>query len=205
MSVSLLIITTTCGISFYALSNPVLFMQMRFHPYSCFHYKQWHRILTNIFLHADFIHLMFNILALYSIGPAVENAFDQVYGGFGRVMFVGFYFSSAVFANIFNLFKHRSDETWASVGASGAVSAVMFAFIIFYPNTTGFSFFFIPLGKTPAWVVGLIFLGMSTYFAKRGDSRIDHVAHFWGAVYGIVFPIVGNFWIAQRFIHLVLQ
>jgi membrane associated rhomboid family serine protease len=204
MSISLLIVIVTCVTSFYAFSNPALFEQLKFNPYAVWHQKQWYRIFSLSLLHADMTHLIFNMLALYSFGPAVEEGFVQVYGTRGLGIYVVFYLLAIGAANIFDLFKYKDDYNYSGVGASGGISAVMFAFILFYPDVTGFSVFFIPLGKTPAWVVGLAFLVLSTFLANRQMSRVNHIAHFWGAVFGFIFPIIGNWWLLERFIHKIL-
>ncbi len=213
MSITLIIVVVTCAFSFYALSSPHVFEELKFNPYLVWHHKKVHRLVSMVFLHADFVHLAFNMLALYSFGEIVERDFQwlnpqtenmEIFGTKGGVMFVVFYFSAAIFANLWNLFKHKDDYSFSSVGASGATSAVMFAFILFHPNAYGFTFFFIPLGKTPAWVVGLLFLAMSTFMSRRGGDRIDHVAHFWGAIFGLLFPLIGNYLLAPRFIEIVI-
>ncbi len=204
MSITLLIVAVTCGISLYALSKHELLEQLKFNPYSVVHGKQWYRVVSMVFIHADPVHLAFNMMALYSLGSSTESGFYQLYGPLGGGIYVIFYFLAAIAANVFNLIKYRDQPHYSAVGASGAVSAVMFAFILFYPNATGFSLFFIPLGQTPAWVIGLGFLALSSYMSNKQYDNVDHTAHFWGAVFGLIFPIIGNWWLISNFIQKVI-
>lgn len=204
MSITLIIVVVTCLTSLYAFSKPELVEQLKFNPYSVTHYRQWHRMVSMVFIHADPMHLIFNMLALYSFGEATERGFFEIYGVVGGSVYVVFYFLAAIAANIFNLVKYRDTPHYSAIGASGAVSAVMFAFILFYPNTSGFTFFFIPLGKTPAWVIGLVFLAASTYLGRKQYDNVDHTAHFWGAVFGLVFPVIGNWWLITNFLSKVI-
>jgi membrane associated rhomboid family serine protease len=204
LSITLIIVVVTALTSLYAFSRPELIEQLKFNPYSVVHGRQWHRIVSMVFIHADPVHLMFNMLALFSFGEAVERGFYEIYGPLGGGIYVVFYFLAAIAANIFNLIKYRDTYSYSAVGASGAVSAVMFSFILFYPNTSGFSLFFIPLGQTPAWVIGLFFLAVSTYMGRKQYDNIDHTAHFWGAIFGLVFPVVGNWWLISNFLSKVI-
>jgi membrane associated rhomboid family serine protease len=204
MSITLLIVAVTCLISVYAFTRHDLIEHLKFNPHAVIHGRQWYRLVSMVFIHADPMHLMFNMLALYSFGTSTENGFYQLYGLTGGGVYVVFYFLAAIAANIFNLFKYKDEPHYSAVGASGAVSAVMFSFILFYPDTTGFTLFFIPLGKTPAWVIGLGFLALSSYLSNKQYDNVDHTAHFWGAVFGLVFPIIGNWWLISNFIQKVI-
>jgi len=207
LSLSLVIIIATCLISLYALSRPQLIEEFKFNPYMIWHKRQWYRMVTMVFLHADLMHLIFNMLALYSFGAVVEHTFSSkdIYGPLGGVVYVVFYFAAAIAANIFNLIKHRDNYSYSAVGASGAISAVLFAFILFYPTSTGIMIFFLPTDNLPVWTIGLGFLVISTILSYVGTTRVDHMAHFWGAMFGLVFPIVLQPWLFTRFLSLIIS
>jgi membrane associated rhomboid family serine protease len=112
----------------------------------------------------------------------------MVFGGQAKTFFVLLYILSIVFAGIPDYFKHREDYNYRALGASGAVSAVIFAAIVLMPNMP-IRFFFFPI-DIPGYLFGFVFLALSYYLAARGGSNIGHNAHFWGAVFGVVFTVV---------------
>jgi membrane associated rhomboid family serine protease len=132
----------------------------------------------------------------------VENYFSQIFGSMGSVLYIVLYLVSQVVCLVPTYIKHKDDYAYRSLGASGAVSAVVFAGIFLSPLTK-LSFFLIPIG-IPAFIVGIIFLAISFYFSKKGGGgNFNHSAHLWGAIAGIVlllifcyayrFDVAGNF------------
>ncbi len=193
MTVTLAIIIVTCLVSFPAFNNDKIKEDLLFWPYEIQRKNQYYRFLTAGFLHADTMHLIFNMVSLYSFGAALEyplypSLFD---GKIPVVLFSILYLSSIVVACIPDYFKYKNEYSYRALGASGAVSAVIFSAIIIQPTST-IRFFFIPF-DIPGWAFGLLFLALSAYLAKKGGGNIGHSAHFWGGVYGIVFT-----WLAAR-------
>jgi membrane associated rhomboid family serine protease len=121
-------------------------------------------------------------------GEAIENFFVTIYGERGKPLFLILYITSLIVCLLPTYFKNANNYAYKSLGASGAVSAVVFAFVFLAP-TQPLSLLFIPI-EFPAFIFGIVYLGISAYLSRKGSSRINHSAHFWGAIYGIVFLII---------------
>lgn len=188
MSITLFIIGLTCAISLFAFSNRQALENLIFEPYRIWRQNEWHRLISCGFIHADIGHLFFNMFALYSFGTFVESSFTDIFSGMGRTLYVLMYFGAVATADIYNLFKKRDDEHYRSLGASGGVSAVVFASILLNPFG-GIYLFFIPVA-IPAFIFGGLYLFYCAYMAKRGGDNIGHMAHFTGSIFGFVFPIL---------------
>lgn len=187
-SITVIIILMNVVISLVAFQDMETFNKLCFWPVKIWHEKEWLRLLSGSFLHANMPHLFFNMLSLYFFGPVVENNFSYIFGGTANTMFIVFYMLAAVGANIPDLYQHRYNESYRAVGASGAVSAVIFSSILFDPLSR-IGIFPIPVG-IPAFLFGGIYLLYSAYMAKRGGDNIGHLAHFSGAVFGLIFPLL---------------
>lgn len=177
-----LIIAATCAVSFMAFRRPKLGHDLVLWPPAITGKQQYWRLLTSGFLHADMQHLLFNMLTLFFFGRLMEQFFAYYLGAGGYVLF---YLGGIVVANVPSYLRHRNDVNYASLGASGAVSAVLFAFILLKPWALIFVFF-LPL---PAIVYAVLYVGYSIYMDRRGGDHINHSAHLWGALYGIVFTV----------------
>jgi len=188
MNVTILIIGVTSVISFLAFSNHTLINSLLYYPYRIWRDKEWYRLISNGFVHADMTHLFFNMFALYSFGVYMEQSFEGVFEMKGRVLYVVMYFGAIATADLLNLFKQRDNPEYRSLGASGGVSAVVFSYILLNPYGKLY-LFFIPIG-IPAFIFGPLYLLYCAYAAKRGGDNIGHVAHFTGSVFGFVFPII---------------
>jgi len=180
--VNLAIIAITCLISFAAFSNPRLIERFVLWPPAIRRQHQYDRLLTSGFVHADFGHLFFNMFTLFSFGAAMEQGFKPYIGAAGYALF---YAAGIVLAGLPSYLRHRNDANYRSLGASGAVSAVLFAYILIRP----WSMIFVFALPVPAIVFALIYLGYTIYMDRRQTDRINHSAHLWGAIYGIVFTI----------------
>lgn len=188
MTVTLAIIIVTCIISIPAFGNDKMRDDLLFWPYMVDRKRQFYRFLSGGAIHADSMHLLFNMVSLYSFGRALEEyLYPMVFGSQAKVFFVLLYVLGIIFAGIPDYFKHRRDHEYRALGASGAVSAVIFAAIVLMPNMP-IRFFFLPI-DIPGYLFGFIFLGLSYYLAARGGGNIGHNAHFWGAVFGVVFTV----------------
>lgn len=184
---TLYIIIVTCIVSFVGFSQPNVLNALIFEPFSIKNYKQYYRYVTCGLLHADFFHLFVNMFVLYSFGQAVEYYYAKLFGELSWLVYLLLYVTSIFAANVSTYFKHQNNSGYRSLGASGAVSAVVFAFILFDPFQKLYVFMAIPL---PAIVYGFLYLGYEYYMSKRGNTNIHHEAHLQGAIYGILFTIV---------------
>ncbi|MCX6209309.1 MAG: rhomboid family intramembrane serine protease [Bacteroidetes bacterium] len=191
MSITIIIIAITCIVSFIGFSNQNLIDDLIFYPPAITNRKQWYRFITCGFIHADITHLAFNMYSFYMFGDAIENGFSSIYGNLGKLMYVLIYITSLFVCLLPTYLKHKDDYHYKSLGASGAVSAIVFAFIFLSP-LSDISLIILPI-PAPAFLFGFVYLGITYYLSKRGNSYINHSAHFWGAVYGIAFLIVTSF------------
>ena len=188
MIITWIFIIITAAVSIPAFSNKELFSRLRFNPYIIRETKQWHRFLTYGLLHADWAHLMINMFVLYSFGEQVEYFMKYYFGLKGNLYFVLLYVGGIFFSVVPAFEKHRNDSWYNAVGASGAVSAVVFSSIIFWPASK-IMFLLLPI-PIPAVVFGILYLVYSAYMSRKASDNIGHDAHFWGALFGVVFTIV---------------
>jgi len=159
-----------------------------FYPPAVSKRNQWYRFFSCGLIHADWGHLIFNMLALYLFGRNVEAYFTQIFGDTGKLIYLLMYITALAVSVLPTYFRHKDDYHYRSLGASGAVSAVVFASILFDP-ITGIGLFFIPI-YIAGFIFGFIYLLISNYLDKRGQGNINHSAHIYGALYGIAFTIV---------------
>ncbi len=190
ITATIAIIAVTCVISFISFSNERLMDDLIFYPPAITHRNQWYRFITCGFIHANIPHLAFNMYSFYMFGEVIEKWFsaDPFFGEKGQLVFVILYISSLIVCLLPTYLNNKENYHYKSLGASGAVSAIVFAFIFLAP-TQSIGLIFIPV-KAPAFIFGVIYLAVSAFLAKRGNSHINHSAHFWGAVFGIVFLII---------------
>ncbi|MCQ2139873.1 MAG: rhomboid family intramembrane serine protease [Bacteroidales bacterium] len=162
---------------------------MLLNSYQVWHRKEWYRMLTSGLIHAGWGHLFFNMLTLYFFGRVVEQYFMAAFGNVtGAILYVVLYVSALAVSSIGDLIKYRDDWNYNALGASGAVSAILFASILFAPKM-GIYIYLIPI-PVPGYIFAPLYLLYCWYMAKRNMDNIGHTAHFWGAVYGLLFPIV---------------
>jgi membrane associated rhomboid family serine protease len=186
MTITFLIIAITSIVSILAFSREQLKEDLLFWPYLIKREKQFYRILTHGVLHADTMHLIFNMVSFYSFGIALEEYFfPALFGDLARAMLAILYVLGIIASVIPDLIQHRDHSYYRSLGASGAVSAVVFAAITIQPKMP-IQFFFIPF-PIPGYVFGLAYLVLSATLAKKGGGNIGHNAHFWGSIFGIAF------------------
>jgi membrane associated rhomboid family serine protease len=148
-------------------------------PYFLVRDQRYDTLITKGFVHADFFHLLFNMLTLYFFGPYLERTI-------GTVKFIALYFIGLLVASLGTYVRRRRDPNYASLGASGAINTVMFAFIVYYPTTIIRIFFALPI---PAPLYAVLFLVYSWYSSRQANDNINHDAHFDGAIAGLLFVL----------------
>jgi membrane associated rhomboid family serine protease len=183
----LTIIIITVLISVVAFNSNDLFYRLKFSPFLILHSKQWYRFFTYGMVHAGWMHLLINMFVLYSFSNSVLEAYTYFFYVKGYFYFALLYIGGLVFSVTPAFGKHKNHPEYNAVGASGAVSAIVFASILFEPLSKIY-LFFIPIG-IPAFIFGVIYLVYSFYMAKNARDNIGHDAHFWGAVYGVIYTI----------------
>lgn len=187
--ITVIIIAITCIVSILCFNGTLNGNKLIFNAYQVWHRKEWYRMLTSGIIHSGWGHLFFNMLTLYFFGRIVEQYFSAAFGGVpGAVLYVMLYVSALAISSLGDLVKYRDNWNYNALGASGAVSAVLFASILFAPKM-GIYIYLIPI-PVPGYIFAPLYLLYCWYMAKRNMDNIGHTAHFWGAVYGILFPII---------------
>lgn len=201
MSLTIIIIGITVIISALAFQNSELFDKLKFNAYLIKNQKQWWRFLSYAIVHADWMHLLINMYVFYSFGKIVEATFFNYFGYRGLLFYLLLYLGGVLFSTVFDFGKNKDNAYYNAVGASGAVSAVVFASILIHPAGSIF-LFPIPFA-IPSWAFGILYLIYSAYMGKRGGDNIGHNAHLWGAVYGIIFTVITIPGIISNFFSLL--
>ena len=183
--ITFILIAINVVVSLIGFSNAAFLEKTMLWPYGIKRNKEYWRFITSGFIHADFIHLLFNMFSFYFFGSAIEYYFAQ-YGLGGNVSYLLLYFLALIIADIPSYLKHQDDYNYRALGASGAVSAVIFACILFQPWGT-ISIYFIPM---PFIVFAFVYLGYCIYMSKRNIGHVNHDAHLWGSLFGLAFTTV---------------
>jgi membrane associated rhomboid family serine protease len=183
MSVTLIIIILTALISYAAFSNDNVYNKLILWPRRMDNPAEYYRLLTSGFIHADWPHLIFNMLALYFFGENVEQYFAYL----GKpILYPLLYILGIITASLPSFAKHRNNGYYRSLGASGGVAAILFAFVYMAPWAVIYVWF-IPI---PAIIGAVLYLAYSAYMSRQGGDNVNHDAHFWGAVFGFLFTLV---------------
>ncbi len=188
MIIIFVIIAITAIISIMAFQNGELFDKLKFNAYFIKHSKEGYRFFTYALLHANWMHLLINMFVFYSFGDFVMEVFLAYFGVKAYFFFILLYVGGIIFSVLLDFARNKDNVYYNAVGASGAVSAVLFSSIFLHPTGTIYMFF-VPI-PIPSILFGLAYLFYSAYMSKRGRDNIGHSAHFLGAIYGIVFTIV---------------
>jgi membrane associated rhomboid family serine protease len=199
--ITLIIIVATVLVSINAFGNPDFKFKMLFYPYKVKNNNEFYRFFSHMLIHGDYMHLFFNMFVLYSFGSLLEATLNFHYGALGSFHFIILYVAGGGVAAQWPYFRNQDNIHYMSLGASGAVSAVLFATILWYPEG-GIYLMFIPF-EIPSWVFGILYLGFEYYMGKKGTGRVAHDAHFGGAVFGIVYVLIIHHQKGIEFLQLV--
>jgi membrane associated rhomboid family serine protease len=185
---NIFIILITVLVSILAFGNGVLIDRLKFNAYAIKYRNESWRFVSYALVHAGWMHLLINMWVLYSFGNIVEMSLRNIFGLKGVVYYLLLYVGGVLFAVLVDFGKQKENAYYSAVGASGAVSAVVFASILIYP-VAGIYLFPIPFA-VPAWLFGILYLLYSAYMQKNGHDHVGHTAHLWGAVFGLVFTLI---------------
>jgi membrane associated rhomboid family serine protease len=193
MNTTTLLLLFTTAISILANNSASLKEKMLFKPFRINKNLEWHRFFSSGFIHADWEHLIFNMLSLYLFGTIVEQAFQSAiyFAKNGTAFYILLYTTSIPISLLYTYFRNKSKSNYASLGASGAVSAVIFSAILIDP-TIQIGLFLIP-PIIPGYLFGPLFLIAAAWMGKKGKDNINHAAHIAGALYGWIFTITATY------------
>lgn len=187
MSINIILLISIGIFSYQAFGNREMFRKYLFNPYIIIRNKEWIRFVSSAWLHGDMMHLLVNLFVLYSFGGYLEGAFSAWFGGVGSFYYLFIFLSSVIIAHIPSYIKHKDNYAFSSVGASGGVSGVLFAYILINPLSKLYLFLAIPVNSL---IFGILYLVYSFYMSKRGQDNINHDAHIWGAIGGMVMLVL---------------
>ena len=202
-SITLVIIIITVLVSLGGFSNQKLIDDLIFYPPAVSKQRQWYRFFSCGLIHADFSHLLFNMLSLYFFGPAVERAFSYFYMEGGRWIYLLLYTSALLVSLLPTYYKNIENYHYRSLGASGAVSAIIFAGLLLSPGSEVY-IFFIPI-PIPGFIFAPLYLILSAWMDRKGTGNINHSAHIWGAVYGLAFTLLVGYLSGVNVIESVIE
>ena len=199
-SITLIIVLITCGVSILAFQQPDLMQKLQFNPYTIKRRNQWYRFVTHALLHADWMHLIINMLVLYSFGQSTVYFFTVYLGDLGIPAFLAMYILAVIASSVSTYRKHQDNHWYNAVGASGAVSAVLFSHVLFSPLTQIYLYGILPL---PSLLWAALYVGYSMWSSKSSSDNINHEAHLWGALFGLVFTAVACPGVLQTFFYQI--
>ncbi len=187
---TLILITVTVIVSLLSFYDDSIFSRLQFNAYQIYHRRQFYRLLTHGFVHANWWHLFLNMFVLYFFGSATESYLHSLVMGniimHPNLIYLVLYTTSIIFASLISLFRYKDNHWYNSVGASGAVAAVMFFSIFFNPWQKLYLYGIIGI---PGIIFAILYIIYSQYMSRRGGDNINHDAHFTGALFGFVFPL----------------
>jgi membrane associated rhomboid family serine protease len=163
--------------------------RLQFNASKIVHKNEYHRLITHAFVHANWEHLIVNMIVFYSFGSAIEVYFKYYFGNNHILYYFLLYFGGILFSNLYALVKHRNNYFYNAVGASGAVASIVFAAIFFDPWNKILFFMVLPI---PGIVFAALYLVYSYQMSMKQKDNVAHDAHFLGALFGFIFPILVN-------------
>lgn len=200
--ITYIIIGITAFVSISAFSSANLMNRLQFNAAQVVHRKEYYRLISHAFVHANWTHLLVNMMVLYFFGRPVEAYFDYFFRGKATLFFLLLYLGGILFSNTWALFKNKNNYYYNAVGASGAVSAVLFAFVLFNPWEPLYLFFVI---RIPGILFAAGYLIYSYFMSRRKIDNVAHDAHFLGSVFGFIFPVILNIDLFQRFLDKLFR
>ena len=184
-----IIIGTTALVSYMAFQNSELMGKLQFNAAKIVHEKEYYRLVSHAFIHANWSHLIVNMFVLFFFGRNIEAYFGYFFGNRATAYFLLLYFGGILVSNLWSLIKHKDNYYYNAVGASGAVSAVLFAAIFFNPWERLYLFAVLPI---PGILFAVGYLFYSYQSSKKSNDNIAHDAHLLGAIFGFIFPVILN-------------
>ncbi len=181
------LIGITVVVSYVAFNNRELMTKLQFNAARVVHQRQYYRLLSHAFVHANWTHLFVNMFVLYFFGEAVEKYFAYFFGNWSVFYYLLLYTGGTAASNLWSLAKNKDNYYYNAIGASGAVSAVLFTFIFLNPWEKLYFFGLIPI---PGIIFAAGYLLYSWYMSRKESDNVAHDAHFLGAIFGILFPIL---------------
>lgn len=186
---TIILIAISVAVSYAAFKSAKLMDMLQFNASKIYHKHEYHRLITHAFVHANWEHLFVNMIVLFSFGGAIEIYFKSQFGNNHILYYFLLYFGGILASNIYALIKHRNNYFYNSVGASGAVASVLFASIFFDPWNMIYFFGILPI---PGIVFAVLYLVYSYQMSNKQKDNVAHDAHFLGALFGFIFPILLN-------------
>jgi len=184
---TLILVLVISLISAVSFTQRETMAQLQFNAYKIYHGKQIYRVVTHAFVHANWEHLIVNMIVLYSFGTVVERFFGNYFGVAGSAYYLILFFGSVIFSTLYSLYKEKNNPYYNAVGASGAVSAILFAAIFFDPWNPIYFFGVLPI---PGIIFGGLYLYYSYYMSTKKADNIGHDAHILGAIFGFLLPVI---------------
>lgn len=188
MSLTVILLIVCVIVSYLCFNNQVLFEKLKHWPYFEVRNKEYYRVLTSGFVHGSWLHLIINMFIFWQFGEAVEKYYQLLFGEHvGRILYFFLFIATIIFADVPTLLKHKDNVHYSAVGASGAVSGIIFVSILFDPWQLLYLYGILPI---PGIVAGILYLIYSSWASKNSQDNIDHDAHFYGALFGMLFTIL---------------
>ncbi len=203
LSITVIIVIITAIVSFSAFSSQKIIDDLIFYPPAVSKRNQWYRFFSCGLIHADWGHLLFNMLSLYFFGPGVERAYTYFFPESGRWLYLLLYVTALMASLLPTYFKHKENYYYRSLGASGAVSAIIFSGLLLSPDSEVF-LFLIPI-PIPGFIFAPLYILLSAWMDRRGGDNINHSAHIWGALYGLAFTLLVGYMSGNNIILIAID
>lgn len=181
------LIIVTVATSIYGWKNPAMQHKWMFNPFAVYHGKEYYRLLSSGFIHSNSVHLLFNMIALFFFGDVIERIYLNLFGPLGVIFYLITYLAGIVVANLKTFLKYKNESYYNSLGASGGVASILFASIIYRPTSSICIYFAFCI---PAFILGALYLIYSYYSGYRKSDNVNHDAHLFGSLFGIVFTVL---------------
>lgn len=202
-SLTLFTIIGIVGISLYTWNNQHVHHKMLMNPYKVFNDNEWWRMITSGFIHSGYAHLGFNMFTFYFFGGITEVVFQQILGKqTGMILYVIFFVSAIIISDLPVAWKNRNNPGYNSLGASGAVSAMVFSSILYFPLNKICLFGIICM---PGFILGALYVIYSYSQGKKMSDNINHEAHLYGAIYGMIFSLAVYPESGSQFVEQILS